>query len=452
MTVTKARSLAPELVLADADPGEDLAALGRLALWCGRYSPFVAPDPPDGIWLDITGCAELFGNERGLLKNLHRRVAAANYALQIAVADTAGCAHAVARHVPAGRPVTIERGSQRKAIALLPIASLRLEAGIVDGLRKLGFERVEQLIDTPRGPLARRFGRRLHQRLDQALGHAGEAIEPILAPHVPRSRRDLMEPIGTPEAFAKVIDALVTDLGKQLVQMGHGVRRLDLYFHRVDGHRQAMRVGTAAPSRDTRHLAKLLAATIEQVAPGLGIEAMMLVAPLTEPLGGAQPDLARAARRETDIGELVDALANRFGQSALHRAAPFAGGMPERSVAIVPALGNAAGQRWADDLPRPGRLISPPQPIQVTAMLPDHPPAMFVWGRKRYRVTQADGPERLHGQWWRDDGHEASTPYSVRDYFQVEVEGGGRYWLFRLGDGEHAATGPMRWFIHGAFA
>lgn len=70
--------------------------------------------------------------------------------------------------------------------------------------------------------------------------------------------------------------------------------------------------------------------------------------------------------------------------------------MPKRSIAMVPALKRAEGRRWADDLPRQGRLIDPPQPIQVTAMLPDHPLAMFVWKRKRYRVVQADGLERLH--------------------------------------------------------
>jgi protein ImuB len=451
MTVTKARSLAPGLTVVDADPEADLAALRRLALWCGRYSPFVAPDPPNGVWIDVTGCAQLFGSERTLLKDLHRRIAAAGYALQIAAADTPGCAHAVARHVPAGRPVTINPGDQRKAMTLLPIAALRLEAQIVEGLRKLGFERIEQLIETPRGPLARRFGRILHQRLDQALGYAPEAIEPVFPARVPHCRRGLVEPIVTPEAFAKVIGDLVLELGAQLVQMGHGARRLDCYFHRVDGQAQAIRIGTAAPSRDIAHLAKLLAARIEQVEPGLGVEAMTLVAPLTEPLGSSQNDLARAGRQEADLGGLIDALANRFGQASLHRAAPRPG-MPERSVATVPALTQAAGRRWADDLPRPGRLLDPPQEIQVTAMLPDHPPAMFVWRHKRYRVTQADGPERLHGEWWREAGHEARTPYAVRDYFQVEVEGGGRYWLFRLGDGERQATGPMRWFIHGAFA
>ena len=449
MTVTKARSLVPELAVVDADPAADLAALHRLALWAGRYSPFVAPDPPDGVWIDISGCAALFGGERPLLKDLHRRIASAGLTVQIAAADTAGCAHAVARHVPAGRPVTILPGDQRKAMALLPIAALRLDPGTVEGLRKLGFLSVEQLLGTPRGPLARRFGRTLHQRLDQALGHAGEAIEPVFPPKVPRARRGLLEPIATPEAFAQVIDDLASDLAGQLVALGRGARRLDCYFHRVDGRTQAVRVGTAAPSRDPAHL---LVTRIDQVEPGLGIEAMTLVAPLIEPLAAAQSDLAASAERKADLGALVDALANRFGQANLYRARPRAGGMPERSVGQAGAMEGGSACRWADDLPRPGRLLDPPQPIQVTAMLPDHPPAMFVWGRKRYRVVQADGPERLHGEWWRGQGHEARQPFAVRDYFQVEVEGGGRYWLFRQGDGEHGATGPMTWFIHGAFA
>lgn len=452
MTVTKARSLVPELVVADADPDGDLAALRRLALWCSRYSPFVAVDPPQGIWIDISGCAPLFGSERALLRDLHRRIARAGYQLQIAVADTPGCAHAVARHVPAGRPVTIETGDQRKAIMLLPIASLRLAPHIVEGLHKLGFVSVEQLLGTPRGPLARRFGRTLHQRLDQALGHAPEALEPLFAPHVPRARRALLEPIATAPAFAQVIGDLAHDIAGQLTAQGRGARRLDCLFHRVDGRVQAIRIGTAAPSRDPAHLAKLLTARIDQIEPGLGVEAMTLVAPLTEPLGAAQQDLAEGDARKTDLGALVDALANRFGQNSLYRAEPRSGGMPERSVGQTGPLATASASRWADDLPRPGRLLDPPQPIQVTAMLPDHPPAMFMWRGKRYRVVEADGPERLHGEWWRGAGHEARQPYAVRDYFQVEVEGGGRYWLFRQGDGEHPATGPMTWFLHGAFA
>jgi protein ImuB len=454
ITITKARAFAPELQIVDADPTADFEGLRRLALWAGqRYSPVVAPDPPDGIWLDITGCAARFGNERALLKDLHRRTAAFGLSLQIAVADTAGCAHAVARHVPAGRPVTIEPGAHRKAIALLPIRALRLPSVDVESLRKLGFERVEQLIGAPRGPLAKRFGRELHRRLDQALGTRPETIEPIFPEQFPRARRGFMEPIVTAEAFAHVIADLARDIAGELARSGKGARRLDCYFHRVDGHIQAIRVGTAAPSRDPGHLAKLLSAKIETIEPGLGIEAMTLVAPLIETQALRQNEsLESLTRRGPDLAALVDTLANRFGQRSLHRTIPCPSAMPERSVWIVPALGPNDGISWSDELPRPSRMLARPEPVDVIALLPDDAPRLFIWRGKRYRVTQGDGPERLQGEWWRDGGIEGETPLTVRDYYQVETEAGGRYWLFRLGDGVHAATGSMRWFIHGAFA
>lgn len=454
MTVTRARSLAPELVVIDAEPEDDLAGLKRLALWAARrYSPLVAVDPPDGLWIDITGCAHRFDGEVPLLKDILRRIAASGMAVQVAVADTAGCAHAVARHVPSGRPNVIEPGKTRTALAILPVHALRIEPGIADDLRRMGFERVEQLIVAPRAPLAKRFGKQLYKRLDQALGQIPEPIEPIVPPSVPRVRRGLLEPIMTADAFIQVIGDLVDDLIARLTNEGAGARRLDLFFERVDGHFQSIRVGTAAPTRDPGHLRKLLSAKVETVDPGLGVEAMTLIAPLIEPLGPRQGEgLIAAGRRGPDLAALVDALANRFGQRRLYRATPKASIMPEREIELVAPLARADAAGWDDDLPRPARMLLSPEPIEVTAMLPDHPPAMFVWRGKRHRVAQADGPERLHGEWWREAGHEAAMPFAVRDYFQVETTTGSRYWIFRQGDGESPATGPMRWFVHGAFA
>lgn len=454
MTVTRARSLAPEIDVVDADPDGDLEGLRRLALWAGkRYSPVVAPDPPNGLWLDITGCAHLFEGEVPLLKDIIRRIMGSGMACQVAVADTAGCAHAVARFVPSGRPNIVERGDTRKAMAILPVAALRIEPGVAEELRRMGFERIEQLIAAPRAPLAKRFGRQLYKRLDQAMGQVPEPFDPIFPAEMPRVRRGLLEPIGTAEAIAQVIGDLSGDIAAAMTRAGIGARRLDLHFERVDGHRPAVRVGTATPTRDPRHMAKLLAQKIETVDPGLGIEAMSLVASLVQPMGAAQIGTTlQGDRRGPDIPSIVDTLANRFGVRALYRAIPRESAMPEREVGLVSPMAGPAGIVWADDLPRPARTIEPPEPVEVMAMLPDHPPAMFVWRGRRYRITQADGPERLHGEWWREGGHEANTPFAVRDYFQVETERGGRYWLFRIGDGENPATGPMRWFIHGAFA
>lgn len=115
-------------------------------------------------------------------------------------------------------------------------------------------------------------------------------------------------------------DDLAKDIADQLMQLGKGARRLDCYFHRVDGHVPAIRVGTAPASREPRHLAKLLAAKIETIDPGLGIEAMTLVASLADPL-------------------------------------PIA------------ALDSKERQAWDAQLPRPSRMLGRPEPVQVTAML-----------------------------------------------------------------------------------
>lgn len=446
--------MAPDLQVVDADTEGDLEGLRRLALWAGkRYSPVVSADPPDGVWIDITGCAHLYDGEVPMLKDMMRRILASGTACQVAVADTAGCAHAVARMVPSGRPSIIEAGGARKALSILPVSALRIEPGMAAELHRMGFERIEQLIAQPRAPLAKRFGRQLYKRLDQALGQVPEPIEPIFAAELPRVRRGLLEPIGTADALTQVIGDLADDIVRVMVKAGVGARRLDLYFQRVDGHVQAVRVGTATPTRDTKHITKLLAQRLDTVDPGLGIEAMTMVASLVQPMAASQVgSILTSDRRGPNLAAIVDTLANRFGARQLYRPQPHESTMPEREIRYVSALAPSSGAGWDDDLPRPSRMINPPEPVEVMAMVPDHPPAMFIWRGKRHRVAQADGPERLHGEWWRDGGHEADNAQSVRDYFQVETTTGGRYWLFRLGDGERASSGPMKWFIHGAFA
>src|SRR5262249_40088142 len=97
MTVTHAQSLIPDLHVVKATPEEDEAALERLALWCVKYSPLVTPNPPDGIFIDVAGSAHLFQGEAPLLNDLCKRLAAEGITAKAALADTPGCAWAVAR-------------------------------------------------------------------------------------------------------------------------------------------------------------------------------------------------------------------------------------------------------------------------------------------------------------------------------------------------------------------
>ncbi|WP_353821192.1 DUF6504 family protein, partial [Mesorhizobium sp.] len=103
---------------------------------------------------------------------------------------------------------------------------------------------------------------------------------------------------------------------------------------------------------------------------------------------------------------------------------------------------------WPGDWPRPPRLLTHPEPIETMVLLPDHPPVWFSWRGIRRRVTRADGPERVFGEWW----HRDAELIAVRDYFQVEDESGERFWIYRAGDGEDPETGSHKWFLHGVFA
>ena len=91
-----ARALCADLAASPVDRAGDAAALARLADWCSRYTPLVALDGADGIWLDVTGCAHLFGGERTLMSDLRLRLANLGYAAHAAMADTPGAAWAAA--------------------------------------------------------------------------------------------------------------------------------------------------------------------------------------------------------------------------------------------------------------------------------------------------------------------------------------------------------------------
>ena len=448
MAVAHAQALVAGLHVAEADLAGDKAALDRLAAWCLRqYSPLTAASPPDGVWLDVTGCTHLFGGEAALLAQLTARLAAAGIASRAAIADTPGSAHALARYAPGG--VTIDPPGQcRTSLCPLPPAALRLPDETLHALRTLGFDSIGALLDAPRAPLAKRLGALVLKRLDQAVGSVPEPIEPIAPAGLPRTRQGFPEPIATPEDLARATGLLAERLCEKLLQQGLGACRLDLVFRRVDGADQAIRIGTAAPTRDVAHLVRLLTAKIETIDPGCGIEGMMLSAPLTSALGARQAlsELC-VTGHAPDLTGLIDMLTNRLGSGRIFRMQPVQSDVPERSLRAVPALARAEGTGWPDRLPRPPRLFTPPRAIEAMAVLPDHAPAQFTWRRRPYRVRRADGPERVFGEWWC---HAAET-WAVRDYFRVEDEAGQRFWLFRRGDGEQADTGDRQWFLHGMF-
>jgi protein ImuB len=487
MPLADALSFFPDLATFPAEPAEDAAALRRLAEWCGRYSPWTAPDGTDGVKIEITGSAHLWGGEAALAGDLTARLDRLHIAGRIALADTLGAAWATARFAETSRnPVILPPGDCRTALAPLPVEALRLDLVTAQGLRRVGLKRVGDLAAMPRDALARRFGEMVVRQLDRANGDLPEPLSPLGEAPTRRVRLSFAEPIADPADLLRATERLVEDLVPRLAQEGIGARRLDLAFYRVDGRVEWVRLGTARPSRDPRHLVVLFKERLDTVDPGLGVEDVILAAFVVEPLPPEQISLPGhpAGNQASGISPLLDRLGNRLGLAAVSQIEPRESHIPERASVqvpvgetlaspVAPAKAGAQGQPapWPGSLdPSPGgrplravpgirgndetrpsrpiRLFDPPEPIEAFWLLPDDPPFRFAWRRRRHRVTRADGPERIAEEWWQPEGSSADD--AIRDYYRVEDEEGRRFWLFRAGLYGH--DHPPRWFVHGVFS
>jgi protein ImuB len=455
MALADARAMYPKLGCADADPDADQRMLLAVADWCDRYTPLIGIDPPDGLMLDITGCAHLFGGETLLCRDLVRRLNAQGFEVQAGIADTVGCAWAIAHY---GLSALAPSGYARECLAPLPLAALRLTPEILDALGKVGLKRVADVLDRPRAPLAARFGQELVRRIDQALGHEDEPITPRLpvAPYVVERR--FAEPIAHEHDVLGTIEHLAGELHRLLERRGEGARLLQTALFRADGKVYRIEVGTSAPVRDPTRLRRLftekLAAVGDACDPGFGFDVIRLSAPVVERCDPQQTGFA-VPDHEAEFAHLIDRLGARFGLRRVVHLVPQDNHIPEFAISAVPThavkttadLGLQVVEQDSLGSIRPIRLFARPEPIEAIAEVPDGPPVRFKWRRVTHDVAHAEGPERIAMEWWRDEEGRTLT----RDYFRIESREGMRVWVYREGLYGRETVAP-RWFLHGLFA
>ncbi|PZR20160.1 MAG: nucleotidyltransferase [Flavobacterium psychrophilum] len=440
MVLADCKAIFPALEMIETEPGRVEKLLVALAQWSIRYTPYAAVDLPDGIMLDISGCAHLWGGEAAYLEHITARLTSYGYTPQIAIADTIACAWAVARF---GGGAIIGCRKQHEALRILPPKALRLEDDVLARLKKLGMRHIGSFIDIPPSALRRRFGAELPKRIAQALGNELEWILPVQPVEPYQQRLSSMEPIASAIGITIALQQLLEALCGQLEHEGLGLRNAVLKCFRVDGMVQQIEIGTGQPSRNITHLFKLFEHRIATLEPALGFEVFLLEATKAEPLTDAQAAMWNAAtQNDKKISELLDRVTAKIGTGTVNRYLQAQHHWPERSVKKASPLWEKPATPWRNDLPRPVHLLPAPEAIVVTAVLPDYPPMLFRHKGIRYTVMKADGPERIEQEWWLSDG-------LYRDYYVVEDENGARYWLFRSGpyDGDQP-----KWFLHGYFA
>jgi protein ImuB len=450
MALADARARHPMLEVANEAAPADAAMLEAVAQFCRRWTPLAAADPPDGIFLDVTGCAHLFGGEAELVADVRKRLSRQGFRVRIAIASTPGTASALARY---GAEIVLRTGQERAALATLPLAALRVDAEIAAALAHVGLKRIGDLYDRPRAPLAARFGRRLLDQLDRALDRLEEPISP--QPAVARyiAERPFAEPIALEADVLRAVDRLPGQLAAMLERRGEGARRLEFALFRTDGAVFQVEAVTSFATRNPDALAALFAERLDvlrdELDPGFGYDLVRLSVLTTEPVESLQPDLDGNDGGEA-TGCIFDRIGARMGIERVAFLRAIESHVPERAVLTVPLYrAGTAAAHWETEAPgppaRPLRLLLKPEPIAAVAMVPDGPPVRFRWRRVLHEVVRAQGPERIAAEWWR----EGERP--TRDYYRVEDSHGRRFWLFREGLFGREFVEP-RWFLHGTFA
>ena len=460
--LTDARALDPAVVAIPADPEGDAALVERLARWASRWSPLVEVDGADALRLDVSGVAHLFGGEAALVRDIERCFARIGVTARIAIAPTAAAAWAFS-HFGGGD------------LAPLHVSALRLDADTIRTLERLGLKTVGALMGMPWLALARRFrgAENVVDALDRLTGRTPEPLTAAPTDPLPRALLKLEEPATHPEAPGQALDRLIPGLVQQLQERHLGVRRLSLTGYRVDGSLAIAAVATAIPTREPKHLQRLLAEKAAALDPEFGFDAFTLTAEWTETLDAAQDSLVEEPGGGEELARLVDRLTVKLGPKRVRRPQAQESHLPERASGWVAAVqsspsslgegdrSKSGGGVWRRPLHhashgspprassgrnRPQRLLDRPEGIDVIYATPEGMPRRFVWRRAVHDIARVEGPERIAPEWWRQP-----SSARLRDYYRVEDAEGRRYWIYReglIGDGRGGLPG---WFIHGLF-
>jgi len=455
LALAQARAMHPGIDVVAEDTDADLALLESIADWCLRYTPLVACDAPDGLLLDISGCAHLYGGEQELIADLSGRLENAGFAFSLAIAGTIGAAWAAAHY---GKPASYPCGEELALLMPLPVSALRLPPVILASLSRVGLKCIGDIVDLPRAPLTARFGSDVLRQLDRALGYEHEPLTPRLpvAPYVAEQR--FAEPIAREQDVLAITERLARRLQFAMERRGDGTRRIELALFRTDGVVRRIAAGTSRSLRNPGEISALfverLVALGDALDPGFGFDMARLSVIVAEP---CPPEQIGGGEDAAELCRLVDRLSARLGARRVRRLVAQDSHIPELAEVALPAqaVNDAAGwdafHRYRKEVelsPRPLRLLSRPEPIEAVAEVPDGPPLRFRWRRALHEVIAAEGPERIEGTWWSEHAGPA------RDYFRVEDKSGLRFWLFRAGlyrDLTQGAAAPT-WFLHGTFA
>ena len=439
LSLPDARAICPDLLSEPADEMREAALLRALWRWSDRLSPRVSIDLPEGLLLDISGCAHLFGGEGKMARHIRQLLSDMQLHSRIGIADTKGAARALARYCET--PVAIATpGKTKEALKNLPIEALNTKGDVAHQLARTGLKTIGQLYHVKSSELARRFGLELISALSSALGHEPDPVTPTAVDPVYAARMTLPEPIGFVSQIENVLKRIGGSVCGRLEAEQKGARRYRLTIRCVDTGDHNIAVGFAKPCSEVDLIMQQFAYPLEQVKIEFGADWFRLVAEHVEPLHPKQVVLGQEANEEDNISQVISTLGNRLGFDQVRKFCSQDAHVPEREYRTIEAIDNKLDPIWKRcPRNRPLKLYKIPE--RLRAIEHGRPPKQFEWRREPYVTQTAKGPERLTPEWWR------SNDQKTRDYWTVQTANGARLWLLT-----YPSESKPNWYVAGKFA
>jgi protein ImuB len=458
MTLAQARALLPRLVARGRDGECEAAAAAALVEVAERFSPRVEAAAPGLVFLDADGVARRVPAggaqgepERAFGRALARAAAGAGLPAHVGLAASKLAAEIVARGARDGEPGILPEGREAELLAPLPLARLAPLASdpeLVATLRRWGLATIGDLARLPAAEVASRLGEAGRRLQTIARGRDPRPLAPAPPPRELREGLELEWPLATLEPFLFLARAALDRLCRRLAADGLGCARLAIALALEPEGIDERALELPAPTCETRTLLRLVHLELERRPPGAAVAGFAFVAtpdrPRAAQLALFGPPALAPDRLATTLARLFARLgADRVGSPRTldghrperFRLVPFAPPPPPRiAPAPRPARGLLAVRVLRPALELEVRVDDDGRPRAVE-MIPGEANA----GRPEVRggVAVAAGPWRLEEGWWSD------APLA-REYWDVELAGGGLWRLFR-----DAASG--RWFADGAY-
>jgi protein ImuB len=450
LAATAATALAPRLVVHARDPATESDALIGLAGWAARYTPSLALDYPDTLLLEVKASIRLFNGLKRIVNALREGCARMGFSALIASAPTARAATWLAR---SGREALIEDPAQiENALAELPVCSMSGDAETLAALRSIGATSVGDVRALPRAGVARRFGQRLLDDLDRALGRLADPRRFFTPPAIFRARLELPAETAQAETLIFAARRLFVQLEGFLIARAAGVQRIELKLaHRagsmtvqapsprlsfISEKKEArltsvttLSIGLVAPSREAEHFTLLARERLGTCVLPAPVRALALEADDIIPFAGEPLALFPGAQVPGDWRKLVERLRARLGAGAVQGIAVTEDYRPEYASSPGGEPNSLLAARHSSLGQRPFWLLPSPQPLEEIDAVPHH----------RGPLRLLSGPERIESGWW--DGADVA-----RDYFIAEDSNGSLLWIYR------ERRTPAGWFLHGVFA